>query len=87
MVLLCRLSSVVPTLLEEQLVDTSFVGDFTLGSMTQCRSESPNVFYFLQGHGCLGSFFLYFENSRVKNLCPLVSQYFSLNWTLTIISA
>ena len=34
MVVLSRLSSVVPTLLEEQLVDTSSVGDITLGSMT-----------------------------------------------------
>ena len=47
MVVFSRLSSVVPTLLEEQLVDTSSVGDLTLGSMTQRHSESPKVFYFL----------------------------------------
>ena len=58
MVVLGRLSSVVPTLLEEQLVDTSSVGDITLGSMTHnVIAKVQKFFIFYRAPVVFGSFF------------------------------
>ena len=59
MVVLSRLSIVVPTLLAEQLVDTSSVGDITLGSMTHSviaivQSTLPALFAELDVYNSFG---------------------------------
>ena len=75
MVVLSRLSIVVPTLLAEQLVDTSSVGDITLGSMTHSVIAKVQKYFAFYRATVVSGSFLYFENSRVKNPCLLVSQY------------
>ena len=75
MVALGQLSCVVPTLLEEQLVDTSSVRDLTLGSMTHNVIAKVQKHFTFHRATVVLVLFLFFENSRVKNPCLLVSQY------------